>query len=244
MLGIVIGGLGSGKSLFLTILAKYSDKDVVANYELKNIKYTKFNIKKFINGEYSSCVVLIDEVYQYIDSRDSQTSLNKLFSYILFQSRKKGLEIYICAQLFSTIDIRYRSLSDLIINCEKGKKGFVYEVFKPSDINNYRKSFLPHSKAKKFFEYYDTNEVIFDTKNDIREKFMSNKERITFAKNEGKKLLKKYESEFRKNNPDKKRVNKITRSYVKMYCLENDISDSLVSVLYDWCSANFYMIVN
>lgn len=241
MLVMVNGGLGSGKSLLLTILASTTKKPIVSNFKL-HIKYEKFDLYEFMEGNYSDCLILLDEVYQYIDSRNSMKDMNRFFSYVLFQSRKKNLQIYIASQLSSSIDIRYRQLTDLRINCEKTNEGFQYTLFRPSEPYENRISILPYNQAKPFFKLYDTNEIIMDTEQTNKIKYMSNEDKLKILRKVGKECIINYKKEFMKNNPNKKKINKITRPYVKIWAMEHNIEKGLVSMLYNFVKAKFSSI--
>lgn len=232
MLGIVCGNLGSGKSLFLTILAIFSKKQVISNFTL-NTNYEKFDITKFINAEYDNCMILLDEVYQYIDSRNSQMDMNRFFSYILFQSRKKSIDLYLAAQLVGTIDVRFRSLADCVVNCEKSNEGFVYTIFAPSNVNENFVSVLPYEKAEKFFKFYDTNEIIFDVKPNEQLKFMKPKEKMKKIKLIAKDII----AEFKKKDKGKKK--KISRAFVSVYCMEKGLDSRIVSDIHNYLKVNY-----
>ncbi|MHA1756715.1 MAG: AAA family ATPase [Promethearchaeota archaeon] len=164
MLGIVLGDLGSGKTLFLTYLAYKSEfHNIYTNYHLnipqKNIimltpALFRHSFEK-LNG-----LMLIDEIYTLIDSRNSMNENNKLLSYILFQSRKKDIQIWITAQMFSTIDKRFREFADFLVSCKKLEKSgyFYYKIY--SIAGNTKKIILTPKITQILYSFYDTNEVI------------------------------------------------------------------------------------
>ena len=159
MLITVLGNLGSGKTLFLVMNAYFSPKlDIVSNFKLKfeNRPYIPFDLKKFLRCEYDNCIILLDEAYNYIESRISTNEINRIMSYMLFQSRKKNVTIYITAQLFSTIDRRYRELSDMIVTAEN-TSDFNYTINFGAKTKRFS---ISKENAKQFFDMYDTNEVI------------------------------------------------------------------------------------
>lgn len=223
MLIVVNGNLGSGKSLFLTIYAMMSKRKVVSNFHLER-NYEKFNIQDFIKAKYEDCVILLDEAYQYIDSRNSMLEINQLFSYILFQSRKKNVELFVCSQLISTIDIRFRSLADCVIYCEKDRDGFMYTIFAPNNPKESFVSILPYDKAKQFFKYYNTNEIIFESKpTDL--KYISPEEKIEIMEKLSSQVIK----EFKKSKNEK-----FSRSFVHVFCMKQGIDKSVITDLYNY----------
>lgn len=115
----MIGKKGSGKTLLLTyLLKKFSDADdklkIFTNYTLNDIKHEPINFTKLFkdNIEIKNAVVGVDEIYLIADCRDSMSKRNKLFSYLLYQTRKASVTIFYTAVSYSTIDIRLRKGSD------------------------------------------------------------------------------------------------------------------------------------
>ena len=221
----ISGGLGSGKSLFLTIYATHSKRKIVSNFTLKSKKYTEFDIDDFIHGGYSDCVILLDEVYQYIDSRSSMTDINKLFSYMLFQSRKKDVELFVVAQLRSSMDLRWRRLTDLRIDCQKSTEGFEYKLYNPKRPNENAIAILSFDQASAYFNLFDTNEIIMDQPKTAR--FMKPKKKLEVVKDLSEQMIKDYKKEFKQLHPDKKKINKITRPYVNIWVLKNEVPNDL-----------------
>lgn len=159
MLIIVLGNLGTGKTLLLTYLSTKIKRKIYSNYELIIENYVKLEIESLLNLP-NNIDVFLDEAYTWLESRVSGKALNRYLSYILLQSRKRTLDIYCTAQLFSTLDKRFREKADIIIKCEKIKdKGYKYHFF---NMNKYSQKvlLLPFEKAKKYYKYYDTNEIV------------------------------------------------------------------------------------
>ena len=240
MLIMITGGLGTGKSLFLTIIATHTKKKVISNFKL-HTKYEKFDMHKFMEGKYEDAVILLDEVYQYIDSRNSMKDMNRFFSYVLFQSRKKDLQIYIASQLARSIDVRYRALTDIRIKCSKSREGFQYTLFNPNMPNESRVALLPLQNCAPYFKLYDTNEIIMETEHQNKMKYMSNEDILKILKKIGRECIIEYKKEYRKNNPNKKRIKQITRPFVKIWAMEHNIEIS-DTMLYNYVKAKFSSI--
>jgi hypothetical protein len=51
------------------------------------------------------------------DSRTSQSKLNRLFTYFFAQTRKRGVDLYICTQHIDLIDKRLRRAADIRGTC-------------------------------------------------------------------------------------------------------------------------------
>ena len=62
-------------------------------------------------------ILLTDEMYQMADSRSTQTKLNKLWTYFVVQTRKRGVDMYICTHHLDHIDLRLRRAVDIRGSC-------------------------------------------------------------------------------------------------------------------------------
>lgn len=118
------GSMGSGKTTAAVALAfeehKRSGKRIIANNHL-NVRYEHFDIAWFLehlaDHEMENSVLLLDEMYQIADSRSSQTKLNKLLTYFAVQTRKRGVDLYICTHHLDHIDLRLRRAVDIRGSC-------------------------------------------------------------------------------------------------------------------------------
>jgi hypothetical protein len=239
MLCIINGGLGSGKSLFLTIYGKFwkqnnPNKTLVSNFTLYDIEYEEFSISKFVESKYNDALILADEFYQYVDSRSSMSELNKLFSHTLFQTRKKSIDMFMAVQLRGTIDVRFRALSDLTIECNRTNFGFEYRLSQPNS-NRFAYSFLSWDKAHSFFKFYDTNEIISHTEKDSS-KYLTKEKKIKLAEKKGNKCYEDWKKQCDKvgnylKNGDYPTINK---SFTKVWCVKNKIDNSMFSLIYNY----------
>lgn len=95
-----------------------SGRKVISNDHL-NFDFTHFDISYFLehivqnDTELEDCILLVDEFYQIADSRSSATKLNKLWSYFVVQTRKRGVDLYICTHHLDHIDLRNRRAVDI-----------------------------------------------------------------------------------------------------------------------------------
>lgn len=155
VLTIVTGNVGTGKTLLATIFAAHSTTIVYANYNIKSKNYREFELDKFLANEYNNCMIILDEAYVYLESRIAMRHLNRVMSYLLFQSRKVGIDIILTAQLVSSLDVRYRDLCEYYIRCEENNFGFNYKI--TSIKRKITKGFsLPISKCGEYFKIFDT----------------------------------------------------------------------------------------
>jgi len=129
------GGIGSGKTLSMVNLGLedlYKGKKIFTNVKLKKVKkyrdrityLTKEKVTDIFHlvksGEFNmeNSTILIDEAHNYIDSRNSASSKNKIFSYWILQSRHTGkgsCDIIYTTQELRQIDVRLRNNTDWII---------------------------------------------------------------------------------------------------------------------------------
>jgi len=169
------GGLGSGKTL---LMVRYLVKDylkgnqIFTNIGLKDIDFKFLDLNKVLDmhkDEFNlnNCSVAIDEITVFADCRKSSSKMNRLISYFILQSRKRGVDIYFTTQNLNLVDFRLINYMDFQVFCEKiyNKNGLEiddkrkYRIF---DLRNIRKinisSFI--LDISKYYRFYDTYEVI------------------------------------------------------------------------------------
>jgi len=163
MLTTILGKKGSGKTLLTTVFSDYSYKpNVYANYTMKIAKVKPLLLSTILEVSFSADL-MIDECYIWLESRTSGAKVNIFLSQILMQSRKRGIDFYLTAQLGSMIDVRFRSESDYAILCYKwmdGEKviGFEYNVIDREGNESF--FFLEGLIANPFYDLYDTYEIV------------------------------------------------------------------------------------
>ena len=189
------GVMGSGKTLSACALAYLEHtrgREVISNVHV-NFPYrqldTQFFVDHMMDTELSDCVMVLDEAYIYLDARTSASKLNKLFTYFIAQTRKRGVDLYVCIHHIDTVDKRLRRAIDVRGTCRyrkeipclkcKGEKEVQIkktEEYEPCDrCNAYGISgtanvtFFDMRTGKRrklkihgpnFFPLYDTKEVI------------------------------------------------------------------------------------
>ncbi len=118
------GVQGSGKTTAAVAFAyeefKVNGKKVISNNHL-NFPFQKFSLEWFLehlaDHEMEDCVLFLDEMYQIADSRSSGSKLNKLFTYFMVQTRKRGVDVYFCTHYLDHVDIRLRRAADIRNSC-------------------------------------------------------------------------------------------------------------------------------
>jgi len=116
---------GSGKTTAAVALAveesKKTGKLVYSNDHINIPSYRHFDlavfIEKIVGEELEDMILLTDEMYQMADSRSSQSKLNKLWTYFAVQTRKRGVDMYICTHHLDHIDLRLRRAVDIRGSC-------------------------------------------------------------------------------------------------------------------------------
>lgn len=191
----ISGLLGSGKTLLMTIIGKSSHdrgREIYSNY------YTKFSKMidpyELLKFELNNCTLLLDEIQTLFDSRISSSEINRLSSYFFLQTRKRNVNLIYTSQLLGAVDLRLRFITDFNILAERLTSGFRYTIYVSSLYYPAKTIFLPYEKAKKFFDLYDTSQIIypfainpnidFDFILDIYKKSTSKKTFITLVRNE------------------------------------------------------------
>lgn len=168
----IIGDRGSGKTLYMVkeALTNYKRKrQVIANFHLVNFPKIK-GCKKpelldmsFITDfkkQLHNICLLIDEIYIYIDSRNSASKQNRIWSYFFNQTRKRDVDLYYSTQFFHQVDKRLRSNTELFIFPSIIKvDGVMYIKIKVCKRNG-KVIKLFAFKGNDYFKYYDTDEII------------------------------------------------------------------------------------
>lgn len=171
MLFSIVGDFGSGKTLLMVLLAVSSKRQVLGNFSLKLDNYTKIDPMDLQNLGFNK-LVLLDELYTWLDARVSSSFLNRYISYILMQCRHRTIDVYGTLQLFGMADLRFRAMVNRIIKCSrKYKKGVNKEFwdFKYEIMNTYTGEVvtkkLTYEKAKLYFPLYDSYEIMVSEDN-------------------------------------------------------------------------------
>ena len=115
------GRRGSGKTLTMTkdgYMYKQEGYKVLSNY------YTTFSeyideediLKLDKNSNLKNCVIMIDEIQIFFDSRRSMKKENLNFSNFIQQIRKRNIILLGATQYSNTIDLRFRQHTDITAN--------------------------------------------------------------------------------------------------------------------------------
>jgi hypothetical protein len=169
----------------IKVYANYKlNKNYFKNYEhINKEKLEKFYLEK---KEFKHCVFLIDEIHLFLDSRKFGSKGNKTIGYALGQMGKRGNIFRGSTHFPHLVDLRLRSYCE---KWNYIRKGFVFDnEFKPIKNNNkiltkeentylyiqikpvirklvdynfiYLNDTITYIKADKYFNMYDTEELI------------------------------------------------------------------------------------
>jgi len=154
----VNGDLGSGKTLFLVALAKilHKHEPVYANFQLKLPNTQVVDIEDIEN--ITDGTLMVDEAYLWFESRRSVSDLNTYLSRVVFQSRKRGFNLFTTQQIRTSIDIRLRGLSDVTIQALGPNRNETHFRYVAYGWGSYKKLKIPTKYAEELFPLYDTFE--------------------------------------------------------------------------------------
>lgn len=215
MLIYIIGTKGSGKTLLEIYYALRTKRNIYSNIKIELPNYTKLEIIDLLDLP-NKCIIIMDEIYNWLESRSSGADLNIYIGNILFHSRKTFLDIFGSAVMYSTADKRFRLQADIIIEAKprlnQYSDDFVY-LYHYTNYNMTSVFTLPYSEAEKYlFPLYNTYEKVESSRK-------SKLEYGLISQNPNHLLTKVKElSKFLKPQ-----LNKITHDSIKMCLLLNGI---------------------
>jgi hypothetical protein len=221
----IVGDVGSGKTLLSVYLASKSKKPVYANFNIKIKSYNELLPETLaeLNCPKTGAFVIIDEAYSWLESRTSQKEINRYLSYILFQSRKKGMDIITTDQLLGTIDVRFRLMENYEIHCENVTNGFYYRMYKISRYKKPRvlKFLITYDIAQKYYPLYDSWQPINPIDNNLMLSVSSNKTKYVND-------IEKIKDEMLSHKP----ANQWSKDSIKYYLMKNNHPSKYIDLLY------------
>lgn len=169
---IIYGKSWEWKSIILNLIAQdykriysniklFQDKRVkVKNkfvFETKLITKTIKRASEFedIKYEKEPWLIIVDESWINVSSRESMSAKNKLFSRVLFLWRKANCYIIWLTQRLKSIDINQRELSNLILEMHKiYRVGFAYPLFTAQKVKL-------KGEKKEFLQKYTLDMILY-----------------------------------------------------------------------------------
>lgn len=192
MIIIYLGGIGSGKSLSIIKEIIDSGSFAYANFELKNIEnFHRLKISDIISTQtdgkkeikkvnwgfweserikHKNFSIFLDEIHNIIHSRRSMSKTNILMSKWVSQIRKilqdsQTNHLFIISQTIRKIDIDFRELAAIIVECHKirmGKRIIIKQRYYEG-LDNYLFRRAKATRAfigNKYFKYYDYRNLV------------------------------------------------------------------------------------
>jgi len=183
MIILILGGVGSGKTLSVVKEIINNNQYALTNFNLQNIdNYHRIKVKDIITKNKKACAVnwkfwekirnthknysiYLDEVHNIIHSRRSMSKVNIVMSKWVSQIRKilsdsPNNHLYLISQTLRKIDIDFRDLSQLVCRCRKyefgGKIYIKQEWF--AGVEDYLmgiKRYAFRFQANPYYKYYD-----------------------------------------------------------------------------------------
>ncbi len=229
---LICGDRGNGKTLLLTRFMLKSHTPFYTNYKIYqdtqhekfHRNYNELHVEELMHLDTTPKKVGITEAYEFFESRLGMGSFQRYMSYIVFQSRKRGIDFIIDTQLEDTIDHRFTKLCDYVIVAELQNDGFMYYCTNKKFIRTF---FISFKMAERFWGLYDSWEVVMTPQLEQLGKQIevTNKSKL-------KERLAELEKAFYETYGIEIEKRKITHAMVDNFLLELDESDVYGSFLY------------
>lgn len=181
------GKTGTGKTSTMTRVGlkraiKYKNLKIFANYHIKGVsKERNTYLSKPEDVEKVDCdfgMLMLDDFWQWLDSRCSSSQKNIVFSNTMAKARKMGktqLDVLITSQDFWAVDRRLRLNCDILVKPTVVNKKWCYVV--GLDAQDYIQNMVTvvheyYYPYYKIWNYYDTREKIKSAyETDLEDKF-------------------------------------------------------------------------
>lgn len=165
----ILGDRGDGKTLTARALADMyakDGKDIIANFDMYEIKYRKAGIKGAIKHfpELYDTVLIFDEIGTATDAYQFWKKEVVAFTDFLTQLRKRRIVMILTIQRYKRMAPRLRDMIDYFFQVHKVDSALAGEikidVFNAKEIppDDFIQTKILH--GKKYFDLYDTNELI------------------------------------------------------------------------------------
>lgn len=168
----IFGNIGEGKSLLAGYFAyrfhlqnlsypELKPLPIYCNFKIDYPEAELIDVSRLLDLEsLSRGLLVIDEAYSWLESRISQSRINRYVSYFGFQSRKRGVDVIYTAQMGSSIDVRFIDLSHIRVLCKKNDVDRVFGYRFLLEDGKSTSFDLGFDDAKLFWDDYDTYETV------------------------------------------------------------------------------------
>ena len=177
MLNVIIGKMGTGKSVLLSyyaLIAQRKGKKVYANYKLE-FDYEPLRVKDMLGEGEQNAFIAIDEADRYVTKMRAGSKAVQETENFLMQSRKKQIDLFLILKswdlVFSDIKMLVEDYTTFYYPKPMNKKGYPAS---PWDIQYRNIDYLyvrkksPYGEdffrfnASRYFNIYNTDEIIPD----------------------------------------------------------------------------------
>jgi hypothetical protein len=173
---LIRGPLGAGKTMLAAGLTRGDPRPVLANFHIEHPHFRELEPED-LHDIRKPTLVIIDEAYTWLEARLSGKPVTIYLGYIMFQARKRGMDIILTCQLGSTIDKRFRAMATLIIDCRREGDWFIYTFHHPGKRSL---SFGLHvTQAQQFWKYYDSYAPVDPIDDELLYKVTSQEKRLS-----------------------------------------------------------------
>ena len=96
---------------------------IFANYNL-NFEHellTKQTLLDYVKNktQFEKTIILIDEIYLIVDSRNFASNTNKIFSWFILQTAKRDVHLLSTAQVLNSCEKRFRENLNFMVFCDR-----------------------------------------------------------------------------------------------------------------------------
>jgi hypothetical protein len=158
-ISVITGYIGSGKTLLMTFLLnayQKAGKKIISNYYL-DFPHQSISFEQIQKMQLSNCVLGLDELTVWLDSRLSMTKQNRIISYFVLQTRKRDVDLLATTQDFGMLDLRLRRQTNYIIESEKVDFDTFHYTLRR--LGDWRTTDF-YLKPKETYNLFDTTQII------------------------------------------------------------------------------------
>ena len=154
------------------IQQQLTGKRIISNMSDLNPDYFNFEfitLDDFMNMVENNvglndCILLLDELHIWLDSRTSMSKRNRTISYFALQTRKEDVDLYYTTQYLIQVDIRIRNLTTHLVECYTqehpvAKEQLTLNIVRIRKINRMVTQKLTFW-TRLVYELYNTKEII------------------------------------------------------------------------------------
>lgn len=165
------GGLGSGKTFGMTLLARFLKEeverrggklDLYSNYEMRDSVEMIHYEDWYKVAESQGSICCWDEAHMAFSNRKWSKHGNEIATQVMMYTRKmKSVQMYATPSV-GNVDSRIRQIIEVLVTMRRVKNGFKFYFYDFQTNEHLRTVFFPMWKAKKVFalNLYDTHNIV------------------------------------------------------------------------------------